>query len=239
MSTTATSGVAKALSATFEYNGVLTDPELPLTLTITRVQDSEVVLTTDTVNHPSVGVFTYTWTPPSVDTATEYVVTWDPSGDDVSASEVCTVYPSTLGTWCTVEFVYGMTGKTVTAETLILASSIIDTHTGADTEMPEDSITTRDRRHLAKATAWQAVWTAPRVDLIVERENFERMSSDTQTIERGDRSDHMLAPLARRELMNLSWIGTRSVRVPPASSRVNRSNFLNEESDAYGVWRPL
>lgn len=140
--------------------------------------------------------------------------------------------------WATIEQVAGQTGVEVTAETLALASAIIDTFTGADEEMPEDAITAQDRRYLRRATAWQAVWTAPKAGLITERENASTLTSDGQTVAREDRADALLAPLARRELMNLSWIGTRTVRVPRSPS-ADRRNFLNEASDAYGEWSPL
>jgi len=134
-------------------------------------------------------------------------------------------------TWATVEQVTNQTGITVTDATLALASAIIDTVTGADEDLPADAITTVDRKHLQKATGWQAVWAANKPGLITERENVESMSSDTQSIRRLDRADGFLAPLARREIMSLSWVGTRTVFVPPVSRLVANRNFLNESSD--------
>lgn len=134
-------------------------------------------------------------------------------------------------TWATVEQVETQTGVTVSAETLALASSIVDTVTGADEEAPADAITARDRRHLRKATGWQAVWLAGKPGLITERETAVSVTSDTQNITRADRADVYLAPLARREIMNLSWVGTRSVIVPPYSRTAKANNFLNETSD--------
>lgn len=134
-------------------------------------------------------------------------------------------------TWATVEQVEAQTGIAVSAETLAVASSIVDTFTGADEEVPEDAISAKDRKHLRKATGWQAVWLAGKPGLITERENATSITSDTQNITRGDRADALLAPLARREIMSLSWVGTRTVIVPPASLRAMRHNFLNEASD--------
>lgn len=134
-------------------------------------------------------------------------------------------------TWATVEEVENQTGKTVSAETLALASSMIDTFTGADEELPEDAISAVDRKHLRKATGWQAVWVAGKPGLITERENATTVTSDSQSITREDRMDAFCAPLARREIAALSWIGTRTVRVPPVSDAANRRNFLNEASD--------
>jgi hypothetical protein len=134
--------------------------------------------------------------------------------------------------WATADQVENWTGVAdVPTTTIAVASSIIDTVTGADEEMPEDAITTRDRKHLAKAVAWQAVWLGRHPDVIAERESAEQSSSDGQSIKRGDRVDALLAPLARLEVMNLSWVGTRTEYVPPRSAALMRASFLNERSD--------
>lgn len=140
--------------------------------------------------------------------------------------------------WATVEQVENVTGREFTTETVALASSMIDTFTGADEEMPADSITSLDRKHLRRATAWQCFF-AVKPGLLEERENVKDVSSDTQRISREDRSDIVLHPLARREIMNLSWVGTRSVYVPLANRTNTYVNFLNEASDGNGIWTPL
>lgn len=142
--------------------------------------------------------------------------------------------------WTTAEKVAQWTGvEGISAETIALASAMIDTFTGADEDAPEDAISVRDRRHLAKATAWQAVWVAGKPGLITQRENASSTTSDTQSIVREDRADIMLAPLARRELLNLSWVGTRSTIMPPVSWAARRANFLNEQSDPAELGGPL
>lgn len=140
--------------------------------------------------------------------------------------------------WASVEEVESVTGRTFTSETVALASSMIDTFTGADEEMPADAITTLDRKHLRRATAWQCFF-AVKPGLLEERESVTDVSSDAQRIAREDRADIVLHPLARREIVALSWVGTRSVFVPPSSPAQTYVNFLNEGSDSYGVWTPL
>ncbi len=134
-------------------------------------------------------------------------------------------------TWATTEQVENQTGKTVSEETLALASAMIDTFTGADEEMPEDAISAIDRKHLRKATAWQAVWIAGKPGLVTERELASSLSSDTQAINRESAMDAMCAPLAKREIMSLSWVGTRTAIVRPIEVPGDRRNFLNERSD--------
>lgn len=133
--------------------------------------------------------------------------------------------------WATPEQVSARTGVTVSAETVALASAMIDTFTGADEDMPEDSISAVDRKHLRNATAWQAVWVAGKPGLITERELVTTVSSDTQSLTRESQMDAMCAPLAKREIASLSWMGTGTVRVRPVSDGVLSRNFLNEKSD--------
>jgi hypothetical protein len=117
-----------------------------------------------------------------------------------------------------------------------LASSIIETYAGVTVDMPDLAISTKDRRHLMRATAWQAAWLTPArlASLVTERETARAVSADSVRVERESAADGMLAPLAARELKALSWVGTRTIRPLPRSSRAgawDRINFLNERSD--------
>lgn len=132
--------------------------------------------------------------------------------------------------WASVAEVEAVTGKTFTEETVALASAMIDTFSGADEDLPEDAISAVDRRHLRRATAWQCFF-AVKPGLVEERENASSITSDTQNIQREDRADVFLHPLARRELASLSWIGTRTAVLPRVRPGWNSRNFLNESSD--------
>lgn len=140
--------------------------------------------------------------------------------------------------WATVEQVEDITGKEFTLATVKLSSAMIDTFTGADEGMPEDAITLVDRNHLRKATAWQCFF-AVKPGLLEERESSLDVSSDSQRVSREDRADIMLHPMARREILNLSWVGTRTVILPPVSPSATYVNFLNEGSDSNGIWSPV
>lgn len=142
-------------------------------------------------------------------------------------------------TWATQIEVKTQTGMDVTEPTLALASAIISTYTGADEEVPEDAITARDRRLLARATGWQAIWLMSKPGLTTERESNQSTSADGTSIQRGAQSDVMLAPLAAREIKNLSWVGTRTALIPTIQERLGGLNFLSETSDQYGRWSPL
>lgn len=235
--TTAVGGQATTLLARFESAGVETEPELPITLTITPAAGGAAIVTTSTLVTVSVGTFSYSWTPPLVEESTDYVVAWDPSGDDVAATEVVTVLPAVTGSWCTVGQALGFTSKTLTAEQLTLGSGVITLYAGVTPDQPEDSITTRDRYWLAMATAYQSAWMAARAGYFDQRESHISQSADGVSVQRESGSDVTLAPLAARTLKNLSWMGTTSRLIVPDGVRP-KGSFLAEEADAYHSWTP-
>lgn len=237
MTVTAIAGQATTLAARFESVGTAADPELPLLLTIVPVAGGDPIVSTSTVDHPAVGSFTYSWTPPAVTEGTDYLVTWDPSGDDTAASEIVTVLPAVSGSWATVGQGLAFTGKTMTTEHLTLASSVITLYAGVTPDMPDDSITTRDRYWLAMATSFQAAWMPNRPGYLEHRETHTSQSADGVSIQREAPSDAMLAPLAARTLKNLSWIGTRSTYVGPAQPGP-KGSFMSEAADQYHAWTP-
>jgi len=143
-------------------------------------------------------------------------------------------------TWATAEQVTAMTGQAVEPVTLALASAMIDTYAGVTEDLPEDAITARDRGHLRKATIWQAAWIPGKPGILTHRESHTSTSADSVTVTRTSDADIMLAPLAARELRNLSWLATRTEFQPPARKRLPpHLNFLNEESDGTHGWNPV
>lgn len=139
--------------------------------------------------------------------------------------------------WTTVQQVLDLTGETVTLQDVTVASAMIDTKAGTDEEMPLDSISARDRRTLARAAAWQAAWLASKPGLLTQRESTRQTTSAGVSDRRDSDAQILYAPMTLLELRNLSWFGTRTLdRGPTLPAPVN---FLNEESDAYGVWTPL
>ncbi len=233
--TTATAGVETTLVARFESAGTAADPELPLTLTLAPLAGGANVVNTSDVEHPSTGIFTYAWTPGDVDVVTDYLVTWDPSGADIAATEVITVLPAVVGSWATVDQALGFTGLTVTAAQLLVASSIITLYSEADFAQETNTILARDRYWLAMATSYQAVWMPMKPGLLQLRESHTDTSADGVRTSRKSDSDIMLAPLAARALRNLSWIKGRDVSYRNIRERV-KGSFLNEAYDYQDAW---
>ena len=142
--------------------------------------------------------------------------------------------------WATPEEVLAMTGETVTEQHVTLASAMIDTYAGVSEDLPENALSPRDRRALQRATIWQAVWVRDKPGLLTAREGHTATSADSVMVQRESHADIMLAPLAQRELRNLSWYSTRTLR----GSRLPRPlpsniNFLSEESDDTHPWKSL
>jgi hypothetical protein len=231
--TTALGGQEITLVAIFELDGTAADPELPLRLTVAPLAGGAFVVDTSAVTRVSQGTFTYAWTPPEVQEVTDFLAVWDPSGDDVSATEVVQVLPAVEHTWATMAQVVGFTGKEVSAASLQVASGMITLYGNADPGLV-DSYRQKDLYWLAMATSYQAVWVAPKLDTILEdRESHTSTSADGVQVTREAGSDLTLAPLAARALRNLSWIGG-GINMPLVGTA--RANFLNEADDHVNVW---
>lgn len=141
--------------------------------------------------------------------------------------------------WTTIQQVADLTGETVDARAVAVASAMIDTKCGVSDEIPPDAIGPRDRKTLARAAAWQAAWIAPKLDqgLLTQRENSRSTSASGVAVTRGADADALYAPMALLEIKNLSWFGTtREDRRPSLPAR---ADFLNERSDEFGTWVPL
>jgi hypothetical protein len=140
--------------------------------------------------------------------------------------------------WATLQQVKDVTGKDVTDEALAVASSVITTYAGADDEAPDGTISGRDLRILRRATAWQAIWMPNQPGHLEHRGVDYSPSTDGASSDRRSQADQDLAPLAQRELKNLSWFGTRAVslrgrRRPPKGALL--TDWLNETSDCWSV----
>ena len=140
--------------------------------------------------------------------------------------------------WLTDEQLVAQTGEHATGPELALASSVITTYAGVDEAMPAEAISARDRRTLARATGWQVLWMKNQPGHLTHRQVDYSPSADGTSADRRSQADQDLAPLAQRELKNLSWNGTRVVdlsgrRQVPKGALM--TDFLNESSDYWSV----
>ncbi|MCX4232810.1 hypothetical protein [Streptomyces ortus] len=235
-------GTTVALTAQFyEYAGGPGTNLASLTLTVTKVGDGTPTLgpLSTGVGNPANGLYTYAWSTSLATPAGDYTVVWDGTDADlepVQASEVITVTEAVTATWCSLAEVEAITGKTVTAEQLAAASSVITLYANRNPSAVQ-GLRVRDLYWLKQACAWQARWQSqqPGYD-----QNSVVSGTNQDTVQVGYESEWniTLAPLAARAMKNLSWKGSRTVRIDGDDSR-RVFDFTNEASDPYSQWHPL
>ncbi len=144
-------------------------------------------------------------------------------------------------TWTTVADVQTVLNVTVTATDVAVANEIITTYANR-TPAASSGMTARDLGWMASAARWQAVWLGEQVDVLT-RQIAARHRQDGVEVDHAGSSfipkeyPTTLAPLAARALRNLSWKGSRTLRVPHVATPVNSAyNFTQEESDVVSNW---
>jgi len=142
--------------------------------------------------------------------------------------------------WATTDDVATITGKTVTAEELAAANSVLELVVGRIYTEWHERIGPRDTEYMRRAVAAQAVWQRGQPDF------WERM--DVKSI--GDTGQGgsinlrdtalILAPLARIAIHKLTWRKSRSV-VPKSTAEPSGAGVAAALSDAHddsARWRP-
>jgi hypothetical protein len=121
----------------------------------------------------------------------------------------------------------------VTSGHLTLAEDDISSHTGVLTDAV---LHDRDLEWLKRAVCHQAIWLAGQPGN-AERTSATSVSQDGMSATLQDATAVVLAPRARRAVKNLSWMGTRSVRIePPVESTFEPWDTVDPPDSA---WTPL
>ena len=117
--------------------------------------------------------------------------------------------------WCTEADVPALTGSPADASKIALAQSQIELAIGRTEAKGTAEMTANDLEWLRRAVAYQAVWITGQPDLFTRTE-VKSLAQDGLSAT-FDGNALTLAPLARRALRRLSWLGggTRSVAVEP------------------------
>lgn len=245
------------LSQWYEYGGgpavnLLSGP----TIRIIRLSDNDntVPATTAGINHPATGVYSYNWTPATDAQLGDYLVVWDgvdAQSEPVSASEVVTVtiIAALAGTWASPAEASSITGQNITQPQLNVAYHVIEMFAGVIVDA-RANLTNRDHRLLKKAESYQAAWMAAQIDL-TGRSDATLVSQDGLQYSKGSEDMHILGPLAKRALIKLSWMRTRTIDpLTPQQALALRDKVVAETIGIYGTedlendfssspWRPI
>jgi|SRR6478735_1085419 len=115
------------------------------------------------------------------------------------------------------------TGQEVTNDDIFMAQALIEAYVGRVEAQIDDAT---DKENLAKATAYQAVYMKDNADTVFKQIDVASVSNFGSNVTfRSDGSSPYIASAARFALKNLSWRGTRSVRIGKTVNR--RSHWYN------------
>jgi len=106
------------------------------------------------------------------------------------------------------------------------------------TEAASAAISNRDLLALKLATCYQAAWLPAQPDALT-RVNIDSSTADGESVRFRSDAQQNLAPGAIRALKNLSWKGSRTLRIPDVSVPLGSSrsrDFLSESSDEGHGW---
>lgn len=152
-----------------------------------------------------------------------------------------------MSNWVTGTEASTITGKTVTDPQVSVAQPIIEIFTNVTTEASA-SLKPRDLRLLRYATAYQAYWMTTQVD-VLSRLDVDNVTQDGVTYAKGDEPDvYVLAPLAKRCVLRLSWMKSRTILpltpeqaaylrgvLVPGVNLTGAEEFLDDQQQ----WKPL
>ncbi len=249
------------LSQWFEFSGgpaadLLTTP----TVRVIRLSDNANVVpqTSVGVNHPTTGVYTYSWQVLSEAVLGDHLVVWngtDAASGAVTANEVVTVVPgvSLVETWATPAEAASILGNLVqtpmTQADLSGANGIVEIYVGV-VPAARARLSRRDLGLLKKAESYQAAWMSGQVDL-ASRSDVDLVSQDGLQYSKADKDTHVLGPLATASVRRLSWMRTRTMDpLTPAQALALRGVVTAEtigtyggdsdlEDDPYHPWRAM
>jgi len=141
-------------------------------------------------------------------------------------------------TWATQSDVATLTGATVDTDSVVQAQAIIELFVGIS-EQNTTELTTGNARMLKAAVAYQAAWLESQVD-VTGRMGVSEIDQDGVTVTPGSPDDLVIAPLAKRAVQRLSWMGRHGIALRPEHSRRRHSTEAEFLSDRGGAgWSAL
>lgn len=152
--------------------------------------------------------------------------------------------------WATVADVYAYTKVTVEDADISVAQGIIDLYSEvtAESALTDDGdstgiISRKNLRYLKMATAYQTAWMQEHPD-VFSNIDTSTYSEDGISATQANTSAHLLAPLARRALLRLTWLRpNRSLKigrpVRPVPTVAYGANRDSAPADDERPWTPM
>jgi hypothetical protein len=151
-----------------------------------------------------------------------------------------------MATWVTGAEASDITAKTVTDEQVTAAHPIIEIFSNVTSDASA-ALKPRDVRLLRYAEAYQAAWMPSQVDF-TSRMDVDDVDQDGISYSKSDGDAFVLAPLAKRCILRLSWMKSRTVHplTPEQAARLRgvltpdlQLAGTEEWLDDRQTWEPL
>lgn len=163
------------------------------------------------------------------------------------ATDIRVLALGVAGGWATTSNVRSITGESVTEDELADAQAVIELYSGRTFvgSQDNDSIRPKDKVWLQKAVAYQAVWQRSQPGYKTRHSIKEVNQDGAQIIYAGSSEPNntaliMLAPLANRALKNVSWMGSRTIKLKAPSWEGNHPSYGDyKRNDDHPGWRPM
>ncbi len=137
--------------------------------------------------------------------------------------------------WASVGDVLLTTGVTVSSAELAQAGAVVALHVNR-TPDSDVAVSARDLNWLKQAVCWQAVWQRSQPGYAT-RSEVSHAEQDGAVYSYPSRSAQTLAPLAKRAIKNLTWMGNRALFLGVAAAVP--AAFTTEASADAHLWSPL
>lgn len=139
--------------------------------------------------------------------------------------------------WADPILVNAVTGAAITdikTDDVARAQMDIESQTGV---LEGDKIRARDRVWLGRATAYQWAWRREQFDLLT-RSDVASASQEGQSAT-WNPNGHVLGPLAKQALRQLSWLGSRTEHIEEARAAKALVAFEVDNGDPVKGWRRM
>lgn len=130
-----------------------------------------------------------------------------------------------MAAWASIAETQTYTGIAVSQSQLDMAQAMVELF--ADVVYGQtENISVKNARLLKMAVAYQAAWMTEQPDLFTHAD-ISTMNQDGIFFVQRNENANILAPMAKRAIMRLSWKRNRNIKVRPSTRRLVGKRFIN------------